>query len=199
MLAFATPAQTISAGTPVGGDEPDARHQLRPPADDSHAAHRDVSARARRRVSSRRARQARGPAPCLSRSPRARARAPAFYYRDTRAGSHVLTASAFGVTSATQTMTVTPGPLAALTITPASATVRARSTQRLTAGGADAYGNAVPGVRRVVGAAGDPWHASHRARAARRRSPPGALSGEAASSRPSRPGRERSPRRPAFA
>jgi hypothetical protein len=69
---------------------------------------------------------------------------PGFYYLDTRAGSHVLTASAAGVTSGTQAVTVTPGPVAALTLTPASATVRARASQRFTAAGADAHGNPVP-------------------------------------------------------
>jgi len=66
-----------------------------------------------------------------------------FYYRDTRAGSNVLTASAAGATSGTQTVTITPGAVAAVTITPASATVRARASQRFAAAGTDAYGNAV--------------------------------------------------------
>ena len=69
---------------------------------------------------------------------------PGFYYLDNRAGSHVLTASAFGVTSGTQPVTVTPGPVVALTVTPASATVRARASQRFAVAGADAYGNAAP-------------------------------------------------------
>jgi len=69
---------------------------------------------------------------------------PGFYYRDTRAGSHVLTASAVGATSGTQPVTVAPGPVATLTITPASATVRARASQRFAAAAADAYGNPVP-------------------------------------------------------
>jgi hypothetical protein len=69
---------------------------------------------------------------------------PGFYYLDTRAGSHVLTASALGVTSGTQSVTVTPGPAVALTITPASAIVRARASQRFAVAGADVYGNAAP-------------------------------------------------------
>jgi hypothetical protein len=69
---------------------------------------------------------------------------PAFYYRDTLAGSHVLTASAAGASSATQTVTVTPGPVAALTMKPASATVRAGMPQRFVVSGTDAYGNAAP-------------------------------------------------------
>ncbi len=68
---------------------------------------------------------------------------PAFYYLDTRAGSHVLTASATGATSGTQTVTVTPGPVATVAVTPASATVRARTSRQFTAAGRDAYGNAV--------------------------------------------------------
>jgi hypothetical protein len=67
-----------------------------------------------------------------------------FYYLDTRAGGHTLTASAPGVTSGTQTMTVTPGPVVALAVTPASATVRARGSQPYSAAGTDAHGNAVP-------------------------------------------------------
>jgi hypothetical protein len=69
---------------------------------------------------------------------------PAFYYQDTQAGSHVLTASAAGATSGTQMVTVTPGPVAALTVAPASATVRARTSRQFTAAGTDAHGNAVP-------------------------------------------------------
>jgi len=69
---------------------------------------------------------------------------PVFYYRDTRAGNHVLTASAFGVTNGTQPVTVTPGPVVALRVTPASATVPARASQRFGVTGADAHGNAVP-------------------------------------------------------
>jgi hypothetical protein len=67
-----------------------------------------------------------------------------FHYRDTRAGSAVLTASAGGATSGTQTVTVTPGPVAALTVTPASAVLRARASLRFTATGTDSFGNAVP-------------------------------------------------------
>lgn len=69
---------------------------------------------------------------------------PGFHYRDTRAGSYVLTASAAGATSGTQSVVVTPGPVAALTITPRSATVRARATQRFAVAGGDAHGNSVP-------------------------------------------------------
>jgi hypothetical protein len=69
--------------------------------------------------------------------------APSFYYRDTRAGSHVLTASAAGATTGTQTVTVAPGAVAALTVRPASASIRARASQQLRAAGTDSYGNVV--------------------------------------------------------
>jgi hypothetical protein len=67
-----------------------------------------------------------------------------FYYQDTRAGSPVLTAASFGITSATQTETVQPGPVVALSIKPASATVAARAALTFTAASVDSFGNAVP-------------------------------------------------------
>ena len=68
----------------------------------------------------------------------------AFYYLDTRAGSPVLTASAEGTTNGTQTVTVTPGPVVSLAVAPASATVPARATQAFAATGSDSYGNTIP-------------------------------------------------------
>ena len=68
----------------------------------------------------------------------------AFYYQDTRAGSHTLTASAEGATNGTQVITVTPGPLTAVAITPRSMIVRARASQALAAAGRDSFGNVVP-------------------------------------------------------
>jgi hypothetical protein len=67
-----------------------------------------------------------------------------FYYRDTRAGEALLTASAEGMTNGAQTVTVAPGPVLSLSITPAEATVRARATQLLTAMGRDGFGNVFP-------------------------------------------------------
>jgi hypothetical protein len=67
-----------------------------------------------------------------------------FYYLDTRAGSPVVTASAFGVTSGNQTETVVAGPAVSLRVTPASAKLAAFRSQQFTAAGADAFGNAVP-------------------------------------------------------
>lgn len=66
-----------------------------------------------------------------------------FYYQDTRAGSPGLTASAFGVTSGTQTETVLPGPAVQLRVTPASAKLAARATQTFAVAGLDTFGNAV--------------------------------------------------------
>ena len=69
-----------------------------------------------------------------------------FYYQDTRAGSHVLTASALGATTGTQTVTVTAGPLTALAVRPRSVIVPARASRQLAATGADVFGNVVPVV-----------------------------------------------------
>jgi hypothetical protein len=65
-----------------------------------------------------------------------------FYYQDTRAGSHTLTASAAGTTNGTQVVTVTAGPVATVAVTPASGAVRARGVRRFVAAATDAFGNA---------------------------------------------------------
>jgi hypothetical protein len=65
----------------------------------------------------------------------------AFYYLDTRAGQHTLTASAEGVTAATQVVTVTAGAAAEMAVGPSQASVRARGTRRLVATATDAFGN----------------------------------------------------------
>ncbi len=64
-----------------------------------------------------------------------------FYYQDTRAGSHTLTASAPGTTNGTQVVTVTAGAAATVAVTPASGEVRARGLGRFTARATDVYGN----------------------------------------------------------
>jgi enamine deaminase RidA (YjgF/YER057c/UK114 family) len=69
---------------------------------------------------------------------------PDFYYLDTRAGPQLLTAAATGVTSGAQTVTVLPGAALSLAVTPKSARLRTRSTLSFTAIGKDTYGNAVP-------------------------------------------------------
>jgi hypothetical protein len=65
----------------------------------------------------------------------------AFYYQDTLAGRPTLTASADGVTAATQVLTVTAGPAAALSVRPSESSVRARGTRRLVATATDTFGN----------------------------------------------------------
>jgi hypothetical protein len=66
-----------------------------------------------------------------------------FYYQDTRAGGQVLTASAPGLTSGTQTETVLPGPIIGVSVKPTSVTLAARGSTTLAASGIDSYGNAV--------------------------------------------------------
>ena len=65
------------------------------------------------------------------------------YYRDTKAGSPKLTASASGFASATQAETVTAAALATLTVTPGTASLGVGATQSYRAAGTDAFGNAV--------------------------------------------------------
>ncbi len=66
-----------------------------------------------------------------------------FYYRDTLAGSHTVTAAATGATAGTQAVTVTAGTAVRLSVTPASRTVRARGEVAFTGAATDAFGNAV--------------------------------------------------------
>ena len=66
-----------------------------------------------------------------------------FYYRDTKAGVATIGASAPGRAGAEQVVTVRPGALATLRVTPASVTLKPGATQRFAASGADAYGNAL--------------------------------------------------------
>jgi hypothetical protein len=66
-----------------------------------------------------------------------------FYYEDTLAGTATLTATATGRDAASQAETVAPRPVSTLSLSPASATVRAGATQAFTAAGTDAYGKAV--------------------------------------------------------
>jgi hypothetical protein len=66
-----------------------------------------------------------------------------FFYRDTRAGSATVTATAPGATAGTQPETVAPGAIARLFVTPATATLAPGQSQTFFATGADAYGNQV--------------------------------------------------------
>src|SRR5439155_10830528 len=75
--------------------------------------------------------------------PAAQTSGPSFYYRDTGAGSPTLTATASGTTSASQTERVNAAALAAISISPGSATVKVGGTQAFTATGTDVYANPV--------------------------------------------------------
>ncbi len=66
-----------------------------------------------------------------------------FYYEDRLAGSHTITASATGWSSAGASVSVAAAPLATITVTPSTATVGAGASQGFAASGADAYGNTV--------------------------------------------------------
>lgn len=65
-----------------------------------------------------------------------------FYYQDTVAGRHTLTASAEGVTAGTRVATITAGPAASIAVTPEQSSLRARGNRRLVARATDAFGNA---------------------------------------------------------
>lgn len=68
---------------------------------------------------------------------------PGFYYYDTAAGSPTVTASAAGWSSAALAVSVAPGALTAITVSPSTATVASGANQVFTATGYDAYGNQV--------------------------------------------------------
>ena len=65
----------------------------------------------------------------------------AFYYRDTRAGSATLTASAPGTSQATRPVVVAAGVAARVTVTPGAREVRARGEVAFTGAATDAFGN----------------------------------------------------------
>jgi hypothetical protein len=66
-----------------------------------------------------------------------------FYYKDTVAGTSTVTATATGWTTGNLSVTVNPGPLASITVSPSSATLAEGATQTFTATGMDSYGNVV--------------------------------------------------------
>jgi len=143
VLSFATPPQTVIAGTPSGalglalatssGAPTPARVPLAITLASSSANGLFATSPA-------------GPwSPTLALTMAAgTSTAGPFYYLDTLAGSHVLTASAPGATSATQSVTVTPAPVARIAVTPGAGSVRARGSRAFTASARDAFGNAVP-------------------------------------------------------
>ena len=140
LLAFTTPPQTIPAGTPSAG----IGLALATPTGAPLTVPRAVAVSVR----------ASSPSGTFSTSPAgpwtptltltvSSAAPVAFYYLDTTAGAHTLTASGTGATPGTQVVTVTPGPPAQVTISPATTSVPARGSRRFTAAPTDAFGNTV--------------------------------------------------------
>lgn len=74
---------------------------------------------------------------------------PQFYYRDTRAGTPLLTAAAPGYAPGTQTVTVLAGTPVALTVSPTSVTLRTGASASFTARSVDAFGNQAPAAGAV--------------------------------------------------
>ena len=68
-----------------------------------------------------------------------------FYYRDTKAGRPVVTASAPNVSPVTQTDTINVGPLARITVSPTTLNLTEGANQSLTATAVDQYTNPIPG------------------------------------------------------
>lgn len=143
VLTFATPPQTIPAGTPSA-----AMHLTllsssgQPQANPSPLTVTLGSSSANGTFST----SPSGPwSPTLTLTiPAGTGTSPDFYYLDTRAGSVLVTASATGATSGTQTETITPGPLAGVAVNPKSVTLSTRKSVQLTAVGKDTYGNTLP-------------------------------------------------------
>ena len=140
-LAFTTPSQTLTAGSPSGAITVQLQASGTPQAASSDVAVNLSSSSAQGSFST----TAGGPwTGTLSVTiPAGSSTSAGFYYDDTKAGSPTLAASATGMSSGTQTETVNPGPLATLTVSPGTASVTVGGTQIFTAGGADAYGNVV--------------------------------------------------------
>ena len=131
VLTFATPPQTIPAGTPSA-----AMHLTllsssgQPQANPSPLTVTLGSSSANGTFST----SPSGPwSPTLTLTiPAGTGTSPDFYYLDTRAGSALVTASATGATSGTQTETITPGPLAGVAVNP-----EVRDPQHAEVGSAD--------------------------------------------------------------
>jgi hypothetical protein len=143
VLTFSTPPQTIPAGTPSGPISLsllNARGGPQPALTPLSVAVSSSSPQGTFSTSPT------GPwSPTLSLTIAAgTSTSPQFYYLDTRAGAQTLTASAAGLTSGTQIITVLPGAPVSLAVTPRSTAVRARATQELTAVATDSLGNRFP-------------------------------------------------------
>ena len=130
----------------------DGRHAFRTAdrstADRRHHATRhaagdgDASRRRHRRAASRAVSPGRGRARSTSRSPPGSTDAT-FYYRDTKAGTATIAASAPGRAGAEEVVTVKPGALAKLAVTPATATLTSGASRVFSASGTDGFGNTI--------------------------------------------------------
>ena len=140
-LAFTTPAQAITAGSPsgpivirtrLGGNAYPTPNAL-------------VVALGSSSPQGRFATSPSGPwTPTLAVTiPAGSGVAPSVYYEDTAAGGAALKASALGTDGGAQTETVTPGPVASVMVFPGSASLGAGRSQAFSAAAADAYGNPV--------------------------------------------------------
>ena len=131
LLAIAPATQSVTAGTPSVRLDRLADHDRRDRRSRAGLRSPSRSARARRAARSRRAPPGRGRRRSRSRW---RPGVPGtFYYRDTRAGVSTVTASATGATAGTQTVTVTAGSAARVTIESGPIGVPARATRPFTA------------------------------------------------------------------
>ncbi len=68
-----------------------------------------------------------------------------FYYRDTKVGSPVVTASAPNMSPVSQTDTINVGPLARITVSPTTLNLTEGASQSLSATAVDQYTNPIPG------------------------------------------------------
>jgi hypothetical protein len=143
VLSFATPPQTIAAGAPSGA----MALTLLNATGAVQAAQSPVTIT----LSSNSPRGQFAYAPtgpwtttlALSIAPGGSTAGP-FYYLDTRAGASTITASAFGVTSGTQSETILPGAAVSMRVATGVRTVAAGASTPVSAIGTDQYGNAVP-------------------------------------------------------
>jgi len=142
VLTVAAPAQAITAGAPSGPISLSLSTSTGLPVPNRTALTVTLgSSSAQGRLSPSPA----GPwTPTLTLSLPIGTSAASFHYLDTRAGQHILTASAAGATNGTQTVTVAPAAPAAVRVAPPAGEMRVRGLRRLTATATDPYGNAVP-------------------------------------------------------
>jgi hypothetical protein len=142
VLGFATPPQTVTAGqssTPMGLSLMTSAGTPQITTSPITVALTSSSSEGQFSLSSN------GPwASTLSVAiPAGSASSPSFYYRDTQAARPQLSATAAGVTTATQLETIGPGPPSLLRVDPGSASLGARISKSFAVTAEDAFGNPV--------------------------------------------------------